>query len=604
MIEQFHFIRPYWLMALLPLIAIIFLSWKHRGRRGEWRRVVDEALLPHLISGSSTPVGKRLLGLIAGGGVITILALAGPTWDEWPQPLYREQSTLVIALDLSQSMNVADVKPSRLERAKRKIIDLLQNRKEGQTALLVFAADAFVVMPLSDDYQTLEALLPSLSTDIMPAQGSVPSRAIELAIQLQKNAGARQGQILLITDGIDSTQSGSVQLLLEAEEQYRLSVLATGTSQGGPIPQPNGGFLKDDSGAIIIARLEQQALNAIANASGGVYQNMTIGDQDINQLLQSFTAPIVSDNSEALDIEASIWRERGPWLVLLLLPLALLVFRRGVLFLIPLILMPFPEQSFAIDWQQLWTNDNQKAVELYKQGQHKDALELLDHEEWKASALYQSGDYEAAEKIWQSGADIDAMYNRANALAKLGKLEEALENYNKVLEVNPEHEDAEYNRKAVEEAMKQQQQQNQDGESDQDQKNQDQQNQDQQDGEQQDQQSSKSDQQQQSEQNQSSQSQEENGEDQSEPENNQQQNDEPDQDQNQQAEQQQNNNEDGENAEAEEYQPQLSQEDQMSEQALEQWLRKIPDDPGGLLRRKFLYQYGKRETKDENVNPW
>ena len=160
MIEQFHFLRPWWLLALVPHVAITWLLIRGRYDSGNWRTVIDPRLLPHVLSDSKRKTHASIRGVLATVAGLAIIALAGPTWEKRQQPVFDQQTSLVVALDLSRSMDVADIKPTRLTRARHKIADILNQREEGQTALVVYAADAFAVTPLTHDADTILALLP------------------------------------------------------------------------------------------------------------------------------------------------------------------------------------------------------------------------------------------------------------------------------------------------------------------------------------------------------------------------------------------------------------------------------------------------------------
>ncbi|MCP3686905.1 MAG: VWA domain-containing protein [Gammaproteobacteria bacterium] len=578
MIEQFHFLRPAWLLAFIPLLLALWYGFKHHATSRSWQAVVDAELLPHLLSGTSKGRRSWLWLTLSLAATLAIIALAGPVWEKLPQPIFRQQSGLVIALDLSRSMDTSDIKPSRITRARHKIADILALRNEGQTALVTYAADAFVVTPLTDDTATINALLPSLSTQIMPAQGSHAEKAIVLAIELFKNAGLNGGDILIVTDGFNDLELAAIEQVIQENSRHRISVLGVGTREGGPIPMSSGGFLKDESGAIVISRLNDDKMGQIAQSGSGDLQLITNNDDDINLLLSVMQTSPFADNAVQSELQADTWRELGPWLVLMLLPLAALIFRRGMIFAVALFLLPVSPQSHALSWDELWSNADQRASEAFRQGDHQSAAELFKTPEWKAASHYRAGDYEQALQSWEGVDSERGFYNRGNALAKLGQLEEALAAYDKTLELNPEHEDAIYNRKIIEELLKQQQQQDKQ-QSDQQQESQEQEGQE--------------NEQQQSESEQSP------GQDQDQAQ---------DQDKQSQSEQQQ---EEGQNPQNEPEQPsdapqqtQAELEEQMSDQAAEQWLRKIPDDPGGLLRRKFLYQYRQRSDNSKAQNQW
>ena len=584
MIEQFHFLRPAWLLALIPLLWLLWQGLRRRHTSRSWQSVVDAELLPHLLSGKDSIKDNRLWILSAICGFFGIIALAGPVWEKLPQPIFNQQSALVIALDLSRSMDVGDVKPSRLTRARHKIDDILSRRKEGQTALVNYAADAFVVTPLTEDTHTISALLPSLGTDIMPAQGSRADKALLQALTLFNNAGVDRGDVLLVSDGFNQREIEAMQQLLETNTSLRLSVLGIGTQEGGPIPLASGGFFKDKQGSIVIPRLNEKAMREIADIGGGSFQMISTTDADINALLNTMRDSPFEGGTRASDLNADIWREQGPWLILIIIPLVALAFRRGVILLLPLLLLPLPPETQAIGWEELWQNANQRGNRAFQQGDHQSAAELFDNPEWKASSLYGAEDYEQALQYWVAGDSADAHYNRGNALAKLGRLEESISAYDQALQKDRNHEDAAFNKKQVEQQLKQQQQQQQ---SEQDQKEQDQ-----------------------KEQNQQNDTQQSSG-DEGESQQNQQ--------ADRQAQQQAANPEEADNGDldqAEQDQPaeseqassqteaQQSLDKQMSDQATEQWLRKIPDDPGGLLRRKFLYQYRQRSDHSKTQEAW
>ncbi|RLA15613.1 MAG: hypothetical protein DRQ59_00900 [Gammaproteobacteria bacterium] len=593
MIEQFTLLRPLWLLALLPLSGLIWQLFKGNPNSRSWQSVVDPELLPHLLGGKFQARQSRTVVLVAVIGFAAIIALAGPVWEKLPQPVYRQQAALVIALDLSRSMDATDVKPSRLTRARHKIADILSRRGEGQTALVVYAADAFLVTPLTEDVGTIKALLPSLSTDLMPTQGSRVDRALRQALRLFDNGGVKRGDILIVSDGLSTNEIVEVERILRNLSGYRISILGVGSKTGGPIPLASGGFLKDAGGSIIVPRMPVDAMARLAAKGSGEFATITTDDRDILSILDHIQRNRFETETIASDRSADIWREQGPWLLLFMLPFIALVFRRGVLFLLPLMLIPFSPGADAFGWEELWQNQNQRGSLQFEQGAHEQAAELFQNPGWKASSYYRAGDYDEALQFWAEEADESAYYNQGNALAKLGRLDEAVKSYEKALDINPQHQDASYNKKLLEDLIDQQQQQ---------QKDQQDQQQDQQGSEQQ-------------------QSQDSSQEQQADGERDRQRSDENNNQQSSQA-QQDSDPQTAETSQQQSTQPQASQvdqqenqqtsedeqlaemEQQMSEQAADQWLRKIPDDPGGLLRRKFIYQYQNRAGNSVEANQW
>ena len=197
-----HLMRPEWLWLLLPAGLLALLLWRGRQHSGGWRNVIDPQLLPYLVSPQQGKRGPTLLPLVCLGWVLAAVAASGPSWEKLPQPVHRKQDALVIVLDLSYSMKAADLAPSRTDRARQKILDLLAQRREGQTALVAYAGDAFVVSPLTQDANTIKAMLGALDVSIMPVQGSELGEALSLAHDLLEGVSATSGEVIVITDSV------------------------------------------------------------------------------------------------------------------------------------------------------------------------------------------------------------------------------------------------------------------------------------------------------------------------------------------------------------------------------------------------------------------
>lgn len=322
--DELHFVRPLWLLAIPAWLGLVALVRRTARFDSAWERVCDPRLVPYVVEGRAAPRSGLYQVLAALAGVLALLALAGPAWRELPQPVYRGESAVVIALDVSRSMNAADIQPSRLARARHKIRDLLERRRDGQTALVAYAGDAFAVTPLTDDTRTIGALLASLEPDIMPTRGSRPDRALERAAELLRQAGALRGQVLLITDSAGSAAlDEAVDDLRDAG--YTLSVIGMGTPEGAPIPGEDG-FVTDASGEIVVARLDEPALAALAERGGGAYARYRLDDGDLRQALPSGRGSAGVEQNGGL--RTDLWREEGPWLLLVVIILVLPLFRR------------------------------------------------------------------------------------------------------------------------------------------------------------------------------------------------------------------------------------------------------------------------------------
>ena len=577
--DNFHFLRPVFLYGLIPAFLLVCLVLFIQSNRSTWTRAIDPALLPFLLDKDSSPKATYpVFGLLLLWS-LGLVALAGPVWQQIPVPVQEREDALVIVADMSLSMYANDVAPNRAVRTQRKIIDVLNSRREeGQTALVVYAGDAHAVTPLTDDVETINNLVPSLQPNIMPIEGSRPATGIELAISLLDNASLPQAQILLITDGINSDDIGAIRNLLDVTA-HTLSVLGVGTEDGAPIPMAEGGFLRDSGNAIVIPRLERGLLQELATTTGGRYADALLTDQDIEYLLDQ---SIFDENENLVDVEREfdIWYETGPWLLLLALPLAALAFRRGWVLGLAFTFMFAPDrEAYAWELRDLWVSKDKQGVEAFTGEEYAEAATLFRDDAWRASANYKAGNYENALADLSLLEDVESLYNRGNALARLNRYPEAIAAYDQVLALVPDHEDAAYNKELLENIMEEQEQQ--------------QQQQQQQDGENQDQQQQEGEQQQDQQQEQQNQDQQ----DQSE-QDQQQQEDQQNQDQ-QQSEQES----ESEPQEQEMPEPQEGEEpDSEEEQAMQQWLRRIPDDPGELLRRKFQYQAARRRF-EEIQNP-
>ena len=602
-LAEFHFIRPYWLLALLPYVGILFFLLKSKLSRGNWASVCDEDLLPYLLQEKAVTQSRWPLTTGALATLLIITAIAGPTWNRLPSPVFRNDSALVIALNMSPTMNAEDIKPSRLIRARYKIADILALRKDGQTALLVYSGDAFTVTPLTDDSETIASQLEALTTNIMPSEGSNTELAINKAVELFKQAGLQKGQIFLITDQVDDEGLSAAKHL----DGYTLSVLGAGTNDGAPIALTEGGFMKNQQGTIVIPKLDSKLLSKLAEIGKGRYQTITANHSDIKNLLAGLDQPMQQDGKENKNILLEQWDDKGPWLLAIALPLAALSFRKGLLCWILLLLLPLPKNSYAFEWQDLWQTKNQQAQQAFQNNQYEKAADLFDNADWKAAAEYKAGQYDKAlENLKDAKTELSA-YNHGNALAQSGQLKEALQAYDQALALNPQNADAKFNRDLVEkeikkqeEQKKQDQQQNQDKQDKQDQK--DNKNEPSKDDQQEQNSNEQKDSDQKPEQSEEQKTQQQQADEQKSADDKAQQEKEAEQkkaeeEKAKQAEPKKADESKDEKDKAK--QPAATQEQPSTEQqqANEQWLKRIPDDPAGLLKRKFMYQYGQRNQQ-------
>lgn len=455
-LSQFGLLRPWWLLLLPLAYWLCWRLYRHKGGRSGWETLLPPhlrtALLQRHPGGSH---GRRYL-LLALVWTVAILALSGPARERAVEAPSPDQQALVIVLDLSRHMLATDLTPNRLTRAQHKIQDIIRHNPEQQIALIVYAGSSHLVTPLSRDRNTLNNLLASLQPNIMPSDGRQPDQALSLATNMLAGLPPRSTQVLLMTSGLEGETLK--QLEQHARELgSRLAILGIGTSTGSPVPLSGGGFMRDAQGSILLPRLDAQSLASIARRYGGGYHGITLDDSDLDHLLRT-----LSIRSANIDTEPSQHlTDLGHWLLLLLLPLAALGARRGWFGLL-LCAMLLPNLSEAASWRGLWWTADQQASKLLESDAAQ-AAELFDDPAWKAWAWYQAGDYsraaaQYAELITQWPDNPEYHFNHGTALAMAERYEEALDAYEQVLTRVPEHQAARHNRSRIEAWLEAQQQ--------------------------------------------------------------------------------------------------------------------------------------------------
>ena len=568
--ESLHFIRPLWFVALAPILVLAWF-WFRRTRSGSaWQNAISSELLPVLLDVQETRSGQWLRGIMLTAITLAVIGLAGPTWEKLPQNVEQKNDALVVLLDLSLSMWAEDLKPSRIVRARQKITDILRQREEGLTALVAYAGDAHAVVPLTDDVATIENLLGVLDPGMMPVLGSNPSHGLKIAKGLFSNANMTEGRILMVTDGIDRISAVSK----HRNRAFPISIIGIGTYEGGPIPLDSDAepprYLMTQEGNQVIALLDERRLTEVANLSYGKYSKLSLSDTDFRVALS--TPLPTEDASIEVEREFDSWFDQGHWLAAALLPLCLLGFRRGAL-----IMLAFAVATPGFDaaaaptaasetapgtiWDKLWWRDDQRAHQALTAGEPERAAILFEDPQWRAVARYRTGDWTDALRGFNQDTTNTGTYNRANAHARLGNYQQALDLYGQVLAAAADHEDAAFNKALVERLLQQQQQQQADAQQDSTEKQQKQQSNDSEE--------SPSENQQQSSDQESNESPSQSNEEQRESE------------------------QDREGEDEDQQRQELVNRDEKQE-ALEQWLRRVPDEPGGLLRRKFQHETKQR----------
>ncbi len=647
---QLHFLRPQWLWALIPAAVIYGLIRSIKHRQNQATNMINDVLYNYLTQGGSQTQSTQRLWPLLLGAVLAIVAMAGPTTQKIPKPVYDIAQAKVIVMDMSLSMRATDIAPDRLSRMSYKAIDLINANNGGEIGLIAYAGDAFVISPITTDGTNLNALIPGLRPEIMPEFGSEPELALEKAALMLEQAGYLNGDIIWFTDGVDYDQMPGLTSLLQSMP-HRVSILSVGTPDGAPIKLTNGQLLKDSSGAIVIPRLDNASLQTLAGITNGAFTPITADEQDIKIIMQ-VADTLLADATKLNTLQGDDWYELGPYLLLPVIFIVLLYSRKHWVLLLTIVLLPLcgltlqqpafaqamPQKSSAdlpsppsselnavqsirtpLDFlPPALQNNNQKGLRAFQNGDYATSQSLFTDPEWQAQAQYAQGEYAEALAHFAQTDDALSQYNAGNSLAKLGQYDKALEAYQRANALDSDFIEAQENQAALELFLQNQPPQD----SSQDQSKQDQDQSDEQnDQEQQDQQSQSQDnqesasdeqesqdqqsqqQQSQDEQSQQNQQQSEDQKEQPSPEESKDEQEQGDDQQKQQDKQQPkeptqpDEPQESQEVQAQQQEQPLTPEEQEKMQRMQALMNKVPNDPGYLLKRKMELEYQQRKRQ-------
>ncbi len=464
---DFTFLRPFWLLGLVVLFIIPIIRSQIAGRTSPWLNIADSFLLKNLLVDKANNKKSNLLKpILTFCWIITIIGLSGPAWDKTEVSTVSAKSNFLIISEISPNTMANDLKPNRLDRLKYKLYDLFEKIKDEKVGLIVYDNFPYVLSPFTDDVSIIKNFTEVFDINMMPSPGANLDRALSKALEVTQDY--KNTNIILFISGDNYNKSIIKDIAKELKKQnHTLSIIALAQDNNVPIPNSKQGFLKNSSGNTVLSNIDSNFLNDIAKSTGGVFTKITANDADIDSIIALSKTMEKSESSK----KVMWWKDMGIYIPFILLPFALILFKRG--FLISFLIL-FSLPSYAFTWEDLWYNNNQQGQMLLPTNPEKAAEKFTD-KSYKGTAEYKSKQYDKALQNFNAENDY---YNAGNALAHLGKIEEAIKSYEKALEINPNNEDAKYNL----EYLKQQQQQSQGGGKNQDEQNQ--QNKDNQNGQQ------------------------------------------------------------------------------------------------------------------------
>lgn len=438
MIEDFHFLRPAWLLAI-PAAAL--LLWVIRNRediRKRWGGVIAPHLLDHLVVDRRglwrvRPVHLTVAAIVLGG-----LAAAGPTWERERPPFVEDKAPLAIVVDLSPTMDAIDVAPSRIERAKLKVRDLLALRPGARTAVYAYGATAHQVLPLTEDAALVTTYVDAFATRLMPPGNGKDTAKALAAAEAGLSREDTPGTILFLTDGVEGRGADAMRAYAG---EHEIMVLGIGTPEGGPVKTGKDTFLAGPGGARVFAKLDVDALKALKGA-GVKVATITPDDADVQWIARRVQTHL----QQKLTDEKARWKDVGWWLVIPIALCGALWFRRGWTIrwatafagaALGLAFTTLPQHAHAADLLSPFLTPDQEGRLAFERGDFASAAERFTDPLWKGAAYYRAGKFDDAVDAFARSDTDRGWFNQGNALAKLGKYPAAVACYQEALKRRP-----------------------------------------------------------------------------------------------------------------------------------------------------------------------
>ncbi|MHC8344347.1 VWA domain-containing protein [Pseudomonas sp. RT6P73] len=442
-LSDFHFLRPLWLL-LVPFAALLPMLWRRsRDLQRRLRSNIAEHLLPHLLITPQDQQRFRPVHLVYAMLILGALAAAGPTWEQDRPDFLENRAPLIIAIDLSPSMDASDVPPSRLEAAKHKLHDLIQRRAGARSGLIAYAGSAHLVLPPTDDPALLDTFIQALSTDLIAKQGKNVGAVIEQAKRLLV-AEKTPGTLLLITDGADTSQLTELDKQLD-DSALQVLILAVGSEDGGIIRDANGQPRTDSNGRPALGSFDQAALKQLASAVDAPLGSLTLNDDDLQWVELHAQQHFQSASDEQRELH---WKDAGYWLCWPLLLLAFLGVRKGwslnwmagLLLALGIGFHPAPAEANALT-DAFFTPDQQGRWAFEHEHFPEAAAHFVDPY-WKGIAAYNAADFDLALASFARLETPQAYFYLGNIYVRRFKFDQAIAAYQQALKLQPQFPEA------------------------------------------------------------------------------------------------------------------------------------------------------------------
>lgn len=435
MIGDFHFLRPWWLVVIPAALALVLLVGRRGDARTRWKDLIAPHLLDRLLIDRQSARGWQPVHFLAIFLALGAAAAAGPAWQRQQPPFVEDKAPLALVIDLSPTMDAIDITPSRLERVKLKVQDILKRRPGARTAVFAYAGSAHMVLPLTEDAGLVNTYVSALQTRIMPVAGKDTAKAL-LAAETGLAREDVPGTILFFTDGVEP---GALEAFKRPSGNNEVMILGVGTPEGGPVKIGEGQYLSD-AGGRVLARLDVDQLRRFGHETGIAVATITPDDSDVRWITQRIRTHLEARHAQG----QTHWRDAGWWLTIPIAGFGALWFRRGwsvqwaaAALLAGGLLLPGRAEAGETGFVAMWLTLDQQGRVAFERGNYERAAAHFTDPMWRGAALYRAGHFGAALDAFAQVRSAESAYNQGNALAHLDRLDDAAASYREALKARP-----------------------------------------------------------------------------------------------------------------------------------------------------------------------